>query len=84
MAPFSASRYVDVIASREGIGGYSLPLGIGLLTGRAGNAALPAKENDHDLCRRRKLHQVQIHGLRRSLPRGLLLRGGEYACDPSG
>ena len=38
----------------------------------------------HDLCRQRKLHQVQIHGLRGSLSGGLLLRRREHARHPSG
>jgi uncharacterized tellurite resistance protein B-like protein len=37
---------------------------------------------NHDLRRYRSLHQVQVHGLRRSLPGGLLLRGREHARHP--
>jgi hypothetical protein len=40
MAPFSASRYVNGIANREGDRRlFSMTLGIGPLTGRAGDAA---------------------------------------------
>ena len=37
----------------------------------------------NDIRRRRKLHQVQAHGLRGSLSGGLLLRGSEYSRDPT-
>ena len=36
----------------------------------------------NDLRRHRKLHQVQVHGLRRGLPGGLLLRRREHAGHP--
>src|SRR5262245_36585866 len=36
----------------------------------------------NDLHRQRKLHQAQVHGLRRGLPGRLLLRGREHARHP--
>ncbi len=39
MAPFSTSRYVNEIARREGDQLVSMTLGIGPLTGRAGDTA---------------------------------------------
>ncbi len=36
-----------------------------------------------DLRRQRELHSLQNHGLRRRVPRGLLLRGREHARHPS-
>src|SRR5215467_14484331 len=41
------------------------------------SAGLESSEND--LCRRRKLYQVQVHGLRRGLSGRLLLRRREHA-----
>src|SRR5260370_21458213 len=38
----------------------------------------------HDLRRHRRLHQVQVHGLHRGLPGGLLLRGRQHARHPPG
>src|SRR5712691_8416161 len=37
-----------------------------------------------DLRRQRELYSLQNHGLRRSVPRGLLLRGREHARHPPG
>src|ERR1700730_12684896 len=37
-----------------------------------------------DLRRQRELHTLQTHGLRRSVSRGLLLRGREHARHSSG
>ena len=37
-----------------------------------------------DLRRQRELHSLQNHGLRRRVPRGLLLRGREHARHPPG
>src|SRR5439155_10776227 len=37
-----------------------------------------------DLRRQRELHSLQNHGLRRRVPRGLLLRGREHASHPPG
>ena len=37
-----------------------------------------------DLRRQRELHSLQNHGLRRSVPSGLLLRGREHARHPPG
>ena len=57
---------------------------------RPAPAAVPAAlgriplRNLHDLCRHRKLHQVQVHGLRGSVSRGLLPRGPELPHHRSG
>src|SRR4029079_3457953 len=48
------------------------------------NSSCPIPTTKHDLRCHRSVHQVQAHGLRGSLPGGLLLRGGEHARDPSG
>ena len=45
--------------------------------------ARPIQEPRDDLRGHRKLHPLQIHGLRRSLPGRLLLRRREHAGDPS-
>ena len=37
-----------------------------------------------DLRRQRELHSLQNYGLRRSVPRGLLLRGRKHARHPPG
>ena len=41
-------------------------------------------KDPYDLYRQRQLYRLQIHRLRRSVSRGLLLRRGEYVGHPSG
>ena len=60
--------------------------------GGAGNAIIQANSEPiagkstttHDLRRHRSVHQVQVHGLRRSVSGGLLLRGREHAGHQAG